>query len=148
MVFLHTISKKITKCSLGNEKKGIQCSRKLYKLLLQENQCLIMDNKTYIKKDFAQVPRQQFCYKFEGKDVENKFKYIQTEKFAPKYLIWQAFCSCVLHCPPFVKQQTLTADIYIKECLKKRLVPFIKSHNILTLFWPDLALIHYSKKTM
>ena len=68
---------KMPKRSLDSEKKGIQCSRKLY----------IMHVKIYVKKDFAQVPRQQFYYKFKGKDVENKFKYIQIEKFAAKYLI-------------------------------------------------------------
>ena len=41
-----------------------------------------------------------------------------------------------------------TADIYIKECLKKRLLPFIKSHNTSTFFWPNLASIHYSKNTV
>ena len=51
---------KIPKRSLDNEKKGIQRSRKLYKLLLQENQCLIMDDETYVKKDFAQVPNSNF----------------------------------------------------------------------------------------
>ena len=34
-----------------------------------------MDDETYIKKDFAQVPG----HSFKGKDVENKFKCIQTE---------------------------------------------------------------------
>ena len=67
------------------------------------------------------------------------------EKFAPKYLIWQAICSCGPCCPPFVTWQTLTADIYTKEYLKKRLLPFINKSQY---FWPDLASIHYSKKTI
>ena len=102
--FLSYHKQNIPKCSLDSEKKSIQHSRKLYKLLLQENQCLIMDDKTYIKKDFAQVPGQPFYYKFKGKDVKNKFKNIQTEKFALKYLIWQGLCSCGLHCPPLITE--------------------------------------------
>ena len=49
---------KIPKRSMDSEKKGIQHSRELYKLLLQENRCLIMYDETYVKKDFAQVSRQ------------------------------------------------------------------------------------------
>ena len=89
-----------------------------------------MDDETYVKKDFVLVPGHQFYYKYKGKDVENKF----------------AFCSCGLCFPPFITRQTLTADIYIMGCLKKRLLPLIKSQNISTLFWPDLASNHYSKK--
>ena len=52
------------KRNLDCEKKGIQHLRKWYKLLLQENKCLIMDDETYVKKDFAQVLGQQFYFKF------------------------------------------------------------------------------------
>ena len=41
--------------------------------------------------------------------------------------------------------QTMT--LYIKECLKKRLLPFIRSHSVPVKFWPDLATIHYAGKT-
>ena len=38
--------------------------------------------------------------------------------------------------------------IYLNECIRKRLLPFIKHHhkhdNIL--FWPDFASSHYSKQ--
>lgn len=39
----------------------------------------------------------------------------------------------------------MTGAIYLNECLKKRLLPFIRSHTIFTLFWRDLASAHYSK---
>ena len=42
----------------------------------------------------------------------------------------------------------MRAPIYIQECLEKRLLPLIKSHSIPTLFWPDLASIHYPKMTL
>ncbi len=41
----------------------------------------------------------------------------------------------------------INSDVYMKECLKKRVLPFIKSHKGSTLFWPDLASCHYSMKT-
>jgi len=42
----------------------------------------------------------------------------------------------------------MNADLYLKECLKKKLIPFIQQNypdrNIL--FWPDLATAHYANK--
>lgn len=32
----------------------------------------------------------------------------------------------------------------MKECLKKRLLPFLRQHDTPPLFWPDLASCHYS----
>lgn len=34
--------------------------------------------------------------------------------------------------------------MYLDKCLKKRLLPFLKSHKVPTIFWPDLASIHYA----
>lgn len=62
--------------------------------------------------------------------------------------LWQAVCSCGLKSRAFVTSSTLNSDIYINECLQKRLLPLIRSHNSPCLFWPDLASCHYSKKTL
>lgn len=42
----------------------------------------------------------------------------------------------------------INADVYQKECLNKRLIPFYKKHKVPTIFWPDLASSHYSKTTI
>ena len=42
----------------------------------------------------------------------------------------------------------LNSNIYIKECMEKRLLPFVESHNQSVLFRPDLASCHYSKTTL
>ena len=39
-------------------------------------------------------------------------------------------------------------NIYIKECLQKRLLPLIKKHIGSTVFWPDLASIYYAAETV
>ena len=36
----------------------------------------------------------------------------------------------------------------LKECLQKRLLLLIKSHNNRPVFWPDLASIYYCKLAM
>ena len=85
--------------------------------------------------------------KYRGK-ADKKFKYTKDDKFAKKALIWQAICSCGKKSAPYTSQSTLSGQIYVKECLQKRLLPLIKSHNNRPVFWPDLALIHYSKLAM
>lgn len=42
----------------------------------------------------------------------------------------------------------MNGQVYMKECLQKRLLPFLKAHNVPTIFWPDLALCHYSKDVL
>jgi hypothetical protein len=39
-------------------------------------------------------------------------------------------------------------SFYMKECLEKRILPIIRSHNVSVKFWPDLASCHYAKDTM
>jgi hypothetical protein len=58
----------------------------------------------------------------------------------------QAIDSNGLFSKPFIFEGTMNADLYLNECLKKRLMPFIQKNypdkNIL--FWSDLATAHYS----
>ena len=42
----------------------------------------------------------------------------------------------------------MEAPRYIEECLKKRILPIVRSHNSLVMFWFDLASIHYVRSTM
>ena len=61
------------------------------------------------------------------------------QKFCKKFLVWQAICKCGKRSSCFVTKETIKTEIYIKECLKKRLSPFLRSHTGNPLFWPDLA---------
>ena len=48
------------------------------------------------------------------------------------------------------QQQTVTQTMYLNECIKARLMPFIEKyhHKKKVLFWPDLARSHYALKVM
>ena len=48
------------------------------------------------------------------------------------------------------KSEAVDSDIYIKECLEKQLLPFIRENNPDSnyIFWFDLAGCHYSKQTV
>ena len=121
--------------------------RLLYNELTKFKGCLILDDETYMKANFKQLPGRKFYVsQFRG-NVPEKFKYIQVDKFAKKFMVWQAICSCGNKSEPFITSQTMTADLYIKEGLQKRLLPFIRSHRVPVKFWPDLATIHYAGKT-
>ena len=75
-----------SKASIDEEFKAICRSKKLYKPLSRERLCIIEDDETYCKKDFSQLPGQQYIYQSKGRYVTDKFKYIKSEKFAPKFL--------------------------------------------------------------
>lgn len=122
--------------------------RKLYKLISSlKPVCIIMDDETYCKLDYKTMPGKQFYTTRDPKSVKNQDKLIRVEKFGKKALIWQAICQCGLKSTPFVTTSTLNDTIYIKECLTKRLLPLIRKHDGQTIFWPDLASCHYSRKT-
>lgn len=122
-------------------------ARKLYDNILTKNVgCIVMDDETYVKSDFKQLPGQSFYVSKVRGGVSNKYKLIRIGKFPKKHMIWQAICTCGLKSQPFVATGSINSEIYMTECLEKRLLPFLQSHNTQPLFWPDLASCHYSKK--
>lgn len=121
-------------------------ARKLYdEILTQNGGCIYMDDETYVKYDFKQMPgRNYYVGKVRGK-VDPRFKYIRCEKFAKKAMIWQAICTCGKASRSYITMSTMKTENYLNECLKKRLLPLIRQHDTPGLFWPDLASCHYSK---
>ena len=62
-------------------------------------------------------------------------------------MVWQAVSSDGLPSDFFVFEKgSMNSEMYLKECIVKRLIPFIKKsyQNAKVLFWPDLATIHYT----
>lgn len=118
---------------------------KLYReVLLNTNRCILMDDETYVKTDNRQLPGQEFYSQIKGYSVNNKFKFVKVDKFAKKFLVWQAICSCGLRTSTFITSGTMKSENYQKECLQKRLLPLYKQHTVPPIFWPDLASCHYS----
>lgn len=109
---------------------------------------IIMDDETYTKADLKQLPGPQFYVASKRLAAADKFKYQKLDKFCKKFLIWQAICSCGLKSRLFVTTSKLDSNLYIKECLQKRLLPFVRQHDNPVKFWPDLASAHYSAATM
>ena len=120
-------------------------ARKLYDNFLHNYNCVIMDDETYVKADFKQIRGREFYSATKRGDVAEKFKNKKLDKYPKKFLVWQAICQCGLKCTPFVATGTINQDIYVKECLQKRLLPLIRLHKGPVLFWPDFASCHYGK---
>lgn len=139
---------KVPKKSLRQVEVGKTRVRKLYDRLLNDAvQCVIMDE-TYVKLDSKTLPGPEFYTKVKGGTVDEAVSTIQVDKFGEKVLIWQAICICGLRTSAFFTKGTINADVYMKECLKKRLIPFYEKHNVLRIFWPDLASAHYARSTL
>ena len=111
------IKRKTSKQPIHGEIKAICHSKKLYKLLNQENLCIFDDDETCCKKNFSQLLGKQYFYQSKGRYITRKFKYIQSEKFSPKFLVWQATCSCGLKSAPYIICKTLNSDLYMEEYL-------------------------------
>ncbi len=60
-------------------------------------------------------------------------------------LVWQAIDQFGNTSEPYISEGTMNGKIYLEECLKKRLIPFLEQYHKKRkiLFWPDLATCHY-----
>lgn len=122
-------------------------AKKLKVDFFQKKDCCIMDDETYVLCSFSQLPGQEFYISRGRGNVPKEFRTKKKTKFPRKFLVWQAICSCGMRSKCFVTSGTINSEIYVKECLQKRLLPFVRQHNVSTFFWPDLASCHYSKAT-
>jgi len=123
-------------------------ANKLKKNFFQKFDCCIMDDETYVYYDFKQLPGQEYYVADSRGNVDEKFRTQKATKFPKKFLVWQAICTCGQKSDFFVFSGTINSQIYIEECLKNKLLPLLRRHNVSTFFWPDLASCHYSKATM
>ena len=70
------------------------------------------------------------------------------KKFEPKLLVWICISQKGISKPYFVPSGLgINQHVYLKECIQKRLIPFIQQHHLEDdyVFWPDLASSHYAK---
>ena len=63
-------------------------------------------------------------------------------------MIWQGICSSGLKTKVFIPSHTVTSKVYINECLKKRILPFIRQYKTNVIFSPDIASCHYLKEVL
>jgi hypothetical protein len=140
---------KVTKIRKFGKKK---CLQKLRRTLLKpSNDCeVVMDDESYFTIDGSDTYGNDFYYTFHGLEVPEEVKYRFVSKFTPKVMVWLAISSKGISEPLIVKSKNaINSQIYIEECLNKRLIQFINKYhsNGNYIFWPDLASSHYSNAT-
>jgi hypothetical protein len=134
------------------QERAKSACRKIYRnqLLSDEPKVLIIDDETYVPMARDQVPGPEYyqCRTRESVSDANRFK--PQEKFCKKFLVWQAMDELGNVSEPFISTGTITGEVYLNECLKKRLLPFIHQHHKKRkiLFWPDMASCHYKKEVI
>ena len=90
-------------------------------------------------------------YSFSGSpdNVSDAIRYRFKEKFGKKLMIWAAISQHGVSDIYFHESKgAVNSEIYIEECIKKRLTPFIMEHDKRIIFLPNLASSHYSQRTI
>ena len=130
------------------ENVAICRSKLLYKKLYTIKSCLIIDDKTYCAAYFRSLPGHLYYSAINCKKLNSKYKWIGMQKIAKKLLVWREICEWGERSSCFVTTGKINTKIYIKECLKNSLLPFLTSHPGNLLLWPNLASCQYSGTTL
>jgi hypothetical protein len=111
-----------------------------------DNCFIIMDDEKYFSLSGVDIPGNLLYYTSDHSTTPPNIKYKQYQKFEPKILVWLAVSAEGCSQPYIHKSKNaVTGDVYLKQCIQRRLIPFIKKNHLQTklLFWPDLAKAHY-----
>ena len=77
----------------------------------------------------------------------NDVKIKTKQKFEPKLMVWLTISPRGIS-QPFIVPSGLAVSqkVYLKECVIKRLIPFIQKYHLdgNYVFWPNLASSHYA----
>lgn len=129
-------------------KRIIKGATKIYKQLVPSGgeKVIVMDDETYVPADPSQIPGKHYYSIKPNQNLPDSAKFSQKTKFPTSYMVWQAIDQDGNISKPFITDLKINGEIYQKECLKKRLLPFINKHHDINkvLFWPDMASVHYS----
>ena len=110
-----------------------------------------MDDEKYFLLHNESIAANRGFYTSDPSAAPLEVKFKSTQKFEPEILVWIAICESGISTPFFAEQQqAVTQTMYLNECIKARLMPFIEKyhHKKKVLFWPDLARSHYDLKVM
>ena len=128
---------------MNNEQQQVRARKncgKLYRKLLNGDE-------QYFKLTGNNVIGNRYFYSTDSATAPPKVKFQCKTKFEAKVMIWMDMSS--KGTPDIYVHKSIQAvnqETYLKECINKRLLPFIDKYhsNGTYLFWPDLAKAHYS----
>ena len=109
----------------------------------------IIDDESYFTLGNAALPGNDSFYSSNVSKTPEQVKKKYVQKFEPKIMVWLAISPRGISTPYFVPSGlAVNQDVYLKECIQKRLEPMIKKYysDGNYVFWPDLASSHYANK--
>ena len=143
---------KTPKYTPKQQRRAEKLSGKLANNLYRSSVEVIMDDEKYFTFSGHNQPANAGYYSNDKSKCPDNVRFAGKEKFPTKVLVWIAISARGLSKPLIrsSKSEAINSDIYIKECLEKRLLPFIREHHkdLNYIFWPDLASAHYSTATV
>jgi hypothetical protein len=143
---------KTPKYNQKQQEKAENLSGKLANNLYRSPCEIIMDDEKYYTFSGNNMPENVGYYSKDKSTCPDEVRFSGKEKYPTKILVWIAISAQGISKPLIrpSKSEAINSDIYIKECLEKKLLPFIHEHHqdLNYIFWPDLANAHYSKATV
>ena len=119
---------------------------KLYRKLLNDED-LIIDDEKFFKLSGNNVLGNRYFYSTDPSVAPPNIRFQQKTQFESKVMVWMAISTKgVSNVYVHRGKQAVDQKIYLKECINRRLLPFVDKYhsNRNILFWPDLARSHYS----
>lgn len=105
----------------------------------------VLDDESYFTLSHSNIHGNDGYYTSDPETTPSSVKYVTKKKFENKVLVWIAMGPRGMS-QPFIEKskQAINKDVYLKECVKKRLIPYIRRNYTNYVFWPDQASSHYA----
>lgn len=113
------------------------------------NRDFVLDDETYFTLSHSLVGGNDGFYTTDIFLASPKIKFATKAKFEAKVQVWIAMGLKGLS-RLFIQKSGLYFENYLKECLQKRLISYIRKHYLDDgyVFWPDLASSHYARNVV
>lgn len=120
------------------------CSRMMKKFRGRE---FIQDDESYFTLSHSDKNSNGGLYTSDIHSAPDEIKFKEKQKFEKKLLVWVAISPRgISKCFIAPSGLAVNKDVYMDECIDKRLIPFIEKYHSdgNYVFWPDLASAHYA----
>ena len=128
--------------------KSKKLSRKLVNLLYKNKYMVVIDDEKYFTFSGENYPGNDNYYTSDKEKCPDNVRFKGIDKYPKKVMVWIAMSAYGISKPHFreSKAEAVNGYVYLEECLKKRLLPFIEKYHQDSpyIFWPDLASSHYA----
>ena len=119
---------------------------------MEKKEDIVIADKKYFLFSGIKMPRNAGFYTDNIDKCPENVKYAGKEKFPSKVFVWVTISNAGILTQLILKAKScsIKSEIYIEECLLKRLLPFLYEHypEFQYIFWPDLTSANYSNATV